>query len=685
MRNNQFAPLIALLCLTALLLPAHAQLHPPEFRSIFPLGGRPGATTRVTISGLSFRGATQIVFDRPGITAKIVGTDPATLPNPTPESDGNPSIVADFTLTKDVMPGLCRFRVISAAGASSLCKWLIGRDVPEVEDKKPNDTLAKAQMLALPAALNGRINAAGDRAFYAFDLAPGQTFVAEVAAALVDSPFDSMLVLRDADGRQVASNDDFNSPDSLLTYTAPKAGRYTLMITSSVGSGGGDQTYRLTLGYLPHVTAVFPMSVQTGKGGMLTPIGVNVPAAPMAAPTASTRPGDREPVRFPAPQGMSNPVSVYLTPLTVVAETEPNDTRQQATALPVPGVADGRFWRADGKEGADVDFYRFRAEAGKRYILDVQCQAVGSPADPVLTLFDSEGRQLEENDDSGSRDARIDRTFDKTGDYYLRIREVAGRTAPYMVYRLVAQEPPPPGFSLAVETRSRGLGRGDSMPLEVAVDRDRWDGPVTLTVENLPQGVTASSCVVPAGVPRGLIVLTADVNAPMAAFPLRIVGTAQVDGKMVTQVLQRANDWMYRGGGRALTTAPSDMITLAVGAPYEVAPKTDVKELALTRGQSIKVKVRVERRAGFKQPVTLRALGLPDGVTAADVAVPADKAEAELELKATAQARLGTVPITLDCVASNPQYKVPGQDNVLAVQLDRVTPPVSLTVNAPPK
>ena len=51
---------------------ADAQLHPPEIRAVYPLGGRSNGTTRVTITGVSFRGATSLLFDRPGITAKIV-------------------------------------------------------------------------------------------------------------------------------------------------------------------------------------------------------------------------------------------------------------------------------------------------------------------------------------------------------------------------------------------------------------------------------------------------------------------------------------------------------------------------------------------------------------------------------------------------------------------------------------
>src|SRR5262249_37864429 len=153
-----------------------------------------------------------------------------------------------------------------------------------------------------------------------------------------------------------------------------------------------------------------------------------------------------------------------------------------------------------------------------------QCQAIGTPGDPILTLYDADGKQLDENDDAGSRDSHLDHTFEKAGDYYLRVRDAQGRSAPELVYRLVIQDGAPPDFSLTTETRARVVGRGDSVPFEVTVERDRWDGPLTLSIADLPPGVSASAAVVPAGVNRGLLVLSAEKSASPGVFPLHIVG-----------------------------------------------------------------------------------------------------------------------------------------------------------------
>src|SRR5450755_775059 len=95
--------------------PACAQIHPPEVRVVYPLGGSAGLTTRVTIFGVSFRNARQIIFDQPGIAAKIVAPDFAKLPAPTIDDDNAPAVIADFTVDRSAPHDLYSFRVISDA------------------------------------------------------------------------------------------------------------------------------------------------------------------------------------------------------------------------------------------------------------------------------------------------------------------------------------------------------------------------------------------------------------------------------------------------------------------------------------------------------------------------------------------------------------------------------------------
>lgn len=673
--------LLVLCCFAGCLAqPVVAQRHPPEVRGIYPLGGRPGTATHVTITGVSLRDANRILFDRPGISAKIIPADRAKLPAQTPDSDGDPPVTADITISKDVPTGICSFRITAPGGVSNIGKWAIGRDIPQSEEidetGKPvpastsTQTPRKAQKVGLPAAVNGRIATIGEEDTYAISLTRGKAFVAEVVAAAVGSPLDSLLTLRNASGQEVASNDDYNGSDSLLVYTPKASGRYLLTIASGVGQGGPSHAYRLSMGALPLLTAIFPAGVEPGKSTLLTACGTNLPPAltKVFVVGSDTIP-HAEPVPFPVPGGTTNALPVIISPLPIVSET-PGHDRFRPLTIPIPCAVNGRFLRpAALKSGSVSDYYRFKTEAGRRCIFEAQCHSLGTKGNPLLTLYAADGTMLEESDGAGGQDARIDRTFDKAGSYTLRVRDLQERSSPELVYRLTAQELPP-GFSLSAETRSRSLGAGGSVALEIAIVRDRWEGAVIIGAQNLPSDVSFMPCLIPAGVGRGVLVLTAAANAQMVAFPLTLIGTGTVEGGTVQRTVA-LSDWVWNGGGR--TNVAAVMPYFAVTGANEVAPTIMASALNLLPGMSLKIAVHLVRAAGYNKPVTLHLLGLPDGIAAADVVVPGDKSDGELELKADPKAKPGSYGVAvLAVVGPTPN-----------VQIDRSTPAITITVAAP--
>jgi hypothetical protein len=645
---------------------AWAQRHPMEISALTPLGGNAGTTTRVTITGMSLRDATAIRFSTPGLTAKIVAPDPSTLPAVTPDSDGNPPVVADITAPKGSVPGLTTFRIVSPAGISSAHKWIVGWEIPQIEGQSASR--APEQAVTLPTAVNGHIMEGGDRDTFGFDLQAGQTFVAVVQAAVANSPLDSLLTLRDAAGREVASNDDDTGPDSLLQFVPAKSGHYALTLSSAVGMGGPNYAYRLSMGALPLLRALFPASIALNQPTTVKLIGINVP--PTASAPGLPTPGALTPSLAAPGALLSNALPLFYSGLPTLEEKEPNDTPAQATVVPVPGVISGQFLRSDSSPNGDTDCYRFHASAGQRLLIDVQCLAVGSQADATVALLDSNGKTLMENDDTYGRDPHLDFTAPQAGDFLLRVRESTGRSAPELVYRLLVLPPPSPGFTLSVETRGRVIGQGDFLALEVNIVRDRFDGPVTLTAVGLPAGVIAAPVVVPAGSPRGLLVLSALPTALPGPFPLQITGSAQINGQPVTQPLAAVSDWIWQGGARRVVPAPPELRLLAVGPPAELALTTTAGPLTLARSGSVKILVHLNRRAVTNKPITLRALGLPDGVTVADIVLQPNQTDAELELKATPMARLGEFSISLLALVNHSP----------TVQLERFSAPVALTV-----
>ncbi|NBV23711.1 MAG: peptidase [Proteobacteria bacterium] len=118
-----------------------------------------------------------------------------------------------------------------------------------VNEKEPNDDVksATAHTGSLPIAFNGIIDKKGDVDWYRFTAKKGETYDINVYARRIRSQLDTVLVLADADGKTINSNDDSGGADSYLRYTFPKDGEYTLKVTDHLGYGGPECTYRIEL------------------------------------------------------------------------------------------------------------------------------------------------------------------------------------------------------------------------------------------------------------------------------------------------------------------------------------------------------------------------------------------------------------------------------------------------------
>ncbi len=125
-----------------------------------------------------------------------------------------------------------------------------------VSECEPNDTAAQAQKIAIPAAVDGRIQKPGDSDYYQFHAEKGSKIVLEVQARRFDSPLDSILTLYNDKGAVLAENDDWTDPmtgltthqaDSRITYTFAAAGDYTVRLRDVEAKGGDDYAYRLTI------------------------------------------------------------------------------------------------------------------------------------------------------------------------------------------------------------------------------------------------------------------------------------------------------------------------------------------------------------------------------------------------------------------------------------------------------
>src|SRR5262249_43168800 len=121
-------------------------------------------------------------------------------------------------------------------------------DLPEILEQEPNDAAAQVQPVEVPAVLNGRIDKPGDTDTWAFRTIKDQTLEFDLLAARLGSPLDSVIVLSDGAGNELARSDDIggNQSDSFVRHTFKEAGTFAIRVEERLASRGGKAfAYRL--------------------------------------------------------------------------------------------------------------------------------------------------------------------------------------------------------------------------------------------------------------------------------------------------------------------------------------------------------------------------------------------------------------------------------------------------------
>jgi pre-peptidase len=215
----------------------------PYVTSVFPMGGPPGSTLPLALTGINLDASRPVSVSIPA----------------------------------DAAPGALPMALSLPNGASNRITLAVGeKEVsgPELMEAEPNDDPARAQPLPVPATVNGRICPASgssgpDVDCYRFHAAKGEKLILEVFAHRYGSPLDSLLTVMDGSGKELDMNDDAVGKDSRLEFTAPETGEYIARITDLQERGGPSYTYRFCITpAAPDFRLTFtPDRLALGRGG----------------------------------------------------------------------------------------------------------------------------------------------------------------------------------------------------------------------------------------------------------------------------------------------------------------------------------------------------------------------------------------------------------------------------------
>jgi hypothetical protein len=516
----RFLPLLAIpfLAIASTALAQSVLLPAPRLLTTMPMGARVGSTVEVVVTSEEGAGCTDLVFSSPKITA-------------TPKKDEKGEVEPNrflVTIAPDAQPGIVEARLFTKLGMSSARAFSINH-FDEITRKAANTSLDKA----LPLPPNTICNATTTTKavdFYRFEAAKGQHFVLECATTGIDSKLTPVVIVADDKGRDLVAE----RRTGHLEFTAPSDGTYHVKVHGLTFQGGPEHFYRLALMLPPNAATPAPRQPSTRSVSSAT---------------------------LPLPEHI---------PSNTLNEQEPNNLAANAQSITPPCTIHGAFATA-----GDVDTYDFQGKKGEIWWIEAVSERNGLPTDPFILVQkvkpDGSTEDVAEiNDiaspvklssngyaydgppyDIGSADPLGKLEVKEDGHYRIQIRDLFGgtRAVPRHTYSLIIRKPAP-DFAVAAWALHKELRNGDraavskpialrggaTMPFEViAVRRDGFDGPIELSVDNLPPGVTATGLRIPQGKSVGSILFTAAADAPRGVSLARITASAKIGDQQVTR------------------------------------------------------------------------------------------------------------------------------------------------------
>lgn len=687
-----------LLALFAFSVSAHAETKVGfrQLGSTTPIVVERGKKSEINIrSNYTLDGAYKVLFDRPGITAELLETEPIKAPR---SGRGRPGTPFRFSVDvpADQPTGIYELRVATATAVSSIAH-LVVTDLPVFHEdvKKENGTPDTAVELTVPTAVSGMCEKTEDVDCYRIQAKAGQSVTFEIFAQRVTQAVHSMqsgngtylmdpiLTLMTSAGQVIAQNDNHVGGDAFIAHTFASDGDYVLSVRDARYIGNTKYVYCLQISDRPYAHTVFPMAVQRGQSVDVKVVGHQLGRTDVATVDSSREDetlGWRD-VSLQVEAGMTNPVSVLVSNNPQVAAVDGNHTEDSAATITFPTGVSGRFTAAD-----QTHRFRFQAKKDSYYVFDVMSSRVDLPLDAVLEVHDVDGKKLAEADDGlQTKDATLYFKAPSDGEYVVSIRDLHDRGGERFQYHLRA-EPSGPDFEVHGEYYYSQIAPGTRMAWFVKLKRlNGFAGPVEILVEDLPDGVSYEPVTIPEGMNHCLVNLVAAKDARIDASLVKVAGQALLPvahdkQTTVTRYGRITCELQSQGGGQARWPVRTSIVGIV--EPLDLLSVTATPtELYLLRGGKAEFTVRIERSKEFKEPVTLAMAfmyftnnfgdQLPPGVTVAKSStgrLSGDTLEGKIILEATDKAvlvdrlpiaALARVPITFSITtnyASNPVY-----------------------------
>jgi hypothetical protein len=607
-----------------------AQGPGPRVQSMLPAGGTPGSEVTVTLRGERLAKPLGALLDAPGIEV-LEAT-----------SADNGSCKLRLRLAADCALGPHALRLRTASGLGNLMPFHVG-PLPAIAEQRDGD---QPMHVPLGTTVDGELRD-GEVDRYTLDVPAGAfVHVGVEAMRLGQTPLDTRLVVRGADGRELACADDtaLGLRDPWLAFVNATASTITIELRSALPTEGRSGAYRLHLGAFEVPFGALPCGGAPGERLDVELLGMSRLGGAAGQHARVQLPDDGS-ERFawfpPLAGGGHSPVPIWLR---IGGPRNDGTTidRDERTWFEVPGSVHGVV----DTPGAPCVFH-FRGQKGKEIELRVHARSLRSALDATLAVRGPDGRALGSNDDQNGVDSTLRITPPTDGSYAVEVRDLLGTASPQHFFRLEAGPRERPR-AVAMQVGRNGdpivtVPRGGRAAM--VLQRTGLDDKESLAVQALPAGVTCEAGPVLPGSGQQAFVFTAADDAALAAAPLQIgLPTGeQLDARVFRHtlpLLTGRNDFPLLA-----TTTRNVPLVVTDPAPFTVV--VTAPTVPLIRGASLALPLALTRSNGFDGRVRLRAAWTPPGLTIGQANLERGANSGTLAIEANANAPLGEFPCLL--------------------------------------
>lgn len=696
-------PIAKIVCFVSVfsLSPGNALAQYPviELTAIEPSAVQVGSTVEVKVTGGNQLDAIdRLQFSDPRIVAEVLRE-----PVAADAAEGTVGAIKSgqfkLNVAADLPPGRYEVRAVGAYGISNPRVFVVSQHAvvkpPAVSQSASEPTVIDAHLAASGGAVMVHQSTAARVDYFRLTANAKQSLRITLDAQRIDSRLIAQLRLFDAQGRLLTLARGADGFDPSFIIPADPDRQFTIAVNDFLFRGGPNYFYQLRIepiadpatdsvagsDVLKLVAATEATTLSDFERLETAAIHKDILAASPESIQWLTIPPGAEPVK--------------LTPPCQVAGEFP----QPIVARPRAGqTADHHAFEFDAEQGKsytiEVVSQRLGQPSDPR--MSISRREVKPDMTEVWHAVASEDDQPVVGDAAvriRSRDPVVSFVAPAAATYRIKVSNIdSGGSLPIRpAYRLSIREPNA-DFSLLAAiayphndpAQSRPFGsqlmRGDLLPIRVMVNRrDGFAAPIKVSINGLPDGVSAAAVTIAANQSEATLIVQASEAAAAWSGAIEVVGQSVGEGEPI-RVTAMPSTFVWGSGEQrdfirarlatdlmiAVTDQqttpmsivlidkpadppaekPADAAATAAAAPTpaaETPAAVPASELTLASkpGTNVSLAVKVVRRDGAATAITLRPRNLPPGVTAADLAIAADKSDGVIELKIAADAKPG--------------------------------------------